>query len=313
MEMMNKTQASLFVFLGLTRDDNLSLLLFVVFFFVYLVTVLGNLGLMILVYVSPSLHTPMYLFLSYLAVVDLMYSSTVTPKLLADLISTEKTICFHGCAMQLFFFVSLAGTEVVLLSNMSYDRYIAICHPLHYALIMTTRKCLALVAISFFFGILQSVIQTICVFTLQYCGSNLIDHFLCDVPPMLRLSCSSTQHCSIITVFCVVSYSMYSVSVIIVSYSFILFAILRIKSSEGRRKAFNTCSSHLMCATVFFVTLFFTYMCSPSKLLEQEDTLASVFYSIVTPMLNPFIYSFRNQQVKKLILQAIHKIKHVTM
>ncbi|KAM9312353.1 olfactory receptor 5AR1-like [Gastrophryne carolinensis] len=307
MDTRNNTRPSVLVLLGLTQDPHLSLVFFILFSLVYLVTVIGNLGLMMLVYVSPNLQTPMYIFLSYLALVDLFYSSTVTPKMLADLLSLKKTITFEGCAAQFFFFIGLAGTEGVMLSTMSYDRYVAICHPLHYVLIMTKKKCLALVAISFFFGFLQSVAQTICVFSLRFCGANIIDHFLCDVPPMLRLACSNILHCSMITVFCVVSYSIYALAAIFVSYGFILYTIFNIKSSEGRRKAFSTCSSHLLCSTIFFVTLFATYMCSPSDLLEKQDKAASVFYSIVTPILNPFIYSFRNQQVKKVVLQLMHR------
>ncbi|KAM9312372.1 olfactory receptor 5AR1-like [Gastrophryne carolinensis] len=306
METGNGTWSSVFVFWGLTQNKNLSLYLFALFFVVYLVTILGNAGLMILVYVSPSLYTPMYLFLSFLAAVDLLYSSTVTPKLLTDLISQEKTISFHGCAAQLFFFIGLAGTDSVLLSTMSYDRYVAICHPLHYTLIMTKKRCLTLVALSFYFGFLQSAAQTSCVFSLSYCGAYVIDHFLCDVPSMLRLSCSNTLHCSMVTVSCVVGYCLITLSAIFVSYGFILFNIFHIKSSEGRRRAFSTCSSHLTCSTLFFMTLFITYMCSPSNLLEKEDKMAAVFYSIVAPMVNPFIYSIRNQQVKTVLLQVIH-------
>ncbi|KAM9312373.1 olfactory receptor 5AR1-like [Gastrophryne carolinensis] len=306
MEPGNGTWPSVLVFLGLTRNNNLNLLLFALFFVVYLATILGNVGLMILVHVSPSLHTPMYLFLSFLAAVDLLYSSTVTPKLLTDLLSQEKTISLHGCAAQLFFFITLAATDSVLLSIMAYDRYVAICHPLHYTLIMTKKKCLLLMALTFYLTSLQSAAQTICVFSLSHCGANVIDHFLCDVPSMLRLSCSNTLRCSLVTVCCVVGFSLFSVSAIFVSYGFIFFNIFHIKSSEGRRRAFSTCSSHLMCSTVFYMTLFFTYMCSPSNLLEKEDRVASVFYSIVTPLLNPLIYSFRNQQVKRLLLQAIH-------
>ncbi|KAM9312350.1 olfactory receptor 5AR1-like [Gastrophryne carolinensis] len=313
MDIGNSTQPSVFVFLGLTQDNKVSQFLFLLFFLVYLMTLSGNLSLMMVVHVSSSLHTPMYYFLSYLSVVDLLYSSTITPKMLADLISLRKTISFRGCATQFCFFAGLAGTEVLLLSSMSYDRYIAICHPLHYALIMTKRKCLTLVVLSFNFGFFQSLVQTRCVFSLRYCGSNLIEHFLCDVPPMLQLSCSNTFHCSVITMCCVGIYCLYSGSTIFMSYGFILTSILRINSSEGRRKAFSTCSSHLMCSTIFFVTVFFTYMSSPSSLLEKQDKVASVFYCVVTPMLNPLIYSLRNQEVKKVLLQASHNIKHVTM
>ncbi|KAM9312351.1 LOW QUALITY PROTEIN: olfactory receptor 5AP2-like [Gastrophryne carolinensis] len=298
------------VFLGLTHDDNLSLFLFVLFFVVYLVTISGNVGLMMLVHLSSSLHTPMYYFLSNLSAVDLFYSSSVTSKMLTDLISLKKTISFHGCAVQFFVFAGLAGTEVLLLSTMSYDRYIAICQPLHYALIMTNKKCLTLATMSFGFGFTQSLAQASCVFSLWYCGSNLIDHFYCDAQPLLQLACSYTLHCSIMTILFIGTYGLYSLSTILVSYSFILSTILHITSSEGRQKAFSTCSSHLMCTTIFFVTVFFTYI-SSSNQREKQDKVASVFYSVVTPMLNPFLYSLRNQEVKRVIRQAIHNLKHV--
>ncbi|KAM9312371.1 olfactory receptor 5AR1-like [Gastrophryne carolinensis] len=309
----NSTQASEFELLGLTRNHNLSLFFFILFSLVYLVTVSGNVGLMMLVHFFSGLHTPMYCFLSYLSVVDLLYASTITPKMLDDLISLKKTISFPGCAIQFFFFAGLGGTEVVLLSTMSYDRYVAICRPLHYVLIMTKRKCLTLVALSFYFGFFQSAVQTSCVFSLPSCGSNVIDHYFCDVLPMLRLACFNSFHCRVITMCCVGIYCFYSVSLILVSYSIILSNILRMKSSEGRRRAFSTCSSHLTCSNIFFVTLFFTYMCSPSNLLEKQDKVASVFYAIVTPMLNPLIYSFRNQQVKRVLLQVIQRVKNVAV
>ncbi|XP_068129306.1 olfactory receptor 5AP2-like [Hyperolius riggenbachi] len=308
MDAKNVTQVAEFVFSGLTSRHQLSMFLFVFFLLVYLVTVVGNVGLMVIVRVATNLHTPMYFFLSYLSAVDLLYSSSVTPKMLADLISIKKTISFNGCAFQIIVFATLAGTEVLLLSSMSYDRYAAVCHPLHYVSIMTTRKCSSMVILSFFFGFFQSLVQTSCIFSFHFCGPNLIDHFYCDFVPLLQLTCSNSQLCSMFTIFLIGFYCLFSLSVILVTYTLILLAIFRIKSHEGRRKAFSTCSSHLMCSSIFYVAVLFTYVRSPSSIMEKKDKVASVFYAVVTPMINPLIYSLRNQEVKRASVQIIHNI-----
>ncbi|XP_075715886.1 olfactory receptor 5AR1-like [Rhinoderma darwinii] len=302
---INKTHVPMFEFSGLTRDPKMSIFLFIIFLLVYIITVVGNVGLFIIVHKTSTLHTPMYHFLSYLSVVDLLYSSTVTPKMIADLNSVKKVISFRGCALQFFFFATFAATEVLLLSNMSYDRYVAICHPLHYVFIMTKKKCLCLGLFALSFGILPSSVQTCCIFNLQYCGPNLIDHFYCDIPSVLKLSCSKTFTCEMITLSFVGSYSIGSLVTILVSYIYILVAILQIKSTKGRQKAFNTCSSHVICASIFYVSVFLTYLRPPSEHFEKQDKVASVFYSVVTPMLNPLIYSLRNQEVKTIIVNGL--------
>ncbi|XP_063786822.1 olfactory receptor 5AP2-like [Pseudophryne corroboree] len=305
MEVINKTQVSVFVFTGLNINEELASFLFILFLHVYLVTVAGNIGIMAIVHISSNLHTPMYFFLSYLSLVDVFYSSVITPKMLSDLISTRKAISFVGCALQFFFFAALVCTEVLLLANMAYDRYAAICHPLHYTSIMTKNICMYLVIQAFSISFMQSSVQTSCVFSLQFCGSNLIDHFYCDVPPLLQLSCSDTFPCVIETVFFVVSCAMGSFIIILISYMYIITSILRINSAKGRRKAFSTCSSHLTCATIFYVTIFFTYLRSPSNVLKKQDKMASVLYTVMTPMLNPLIYSLRNQEVKRAIKRVL--------
>ncbi|XP_018415281.1 PREDICTED: olfactory receptor 5B12-like [Nanorana parkeri] len=310
MALGNNTQVTVFVFSGLTDNDKLVPPLFAFFFMVYLVTVLGNIGLIILVLVASNLHTPMYYFLSYLSAVDLFYSTAITPKMLSDLLSLRKTISFHGCAIQFFLFAAMAGTEILLLSSMSYDRYAAICHPLHYVSIMTKSKCVSLVSLSFSVGCFQSFVQTCCLFGLHYCGPNVIDHFYCDVLPILQLSCSKRLLCNIITILSVGSCGIYALSAILVSYALIFTTILGIKSSEVRQKAFSTCSSHLMCASVFYAAVFFTYFRSPSSALDKRDKVASVFYSVMTPMMNPLIYSLRNQEVKRAFMHVIHNILH---
>ncbi|KAM3926711.1 olfactory receptor 5AR1-like [Leptodactylus fuscus] len=312
---MNKTQVTMFEFSGLTQDPKLSIVLLIFFLLVYLITVVGNVGLFIIVYKTSTLHTPMYYFLSYLSVVDLFYSSTIAPKMIADLISVRKAISFSGCALQFFFFSTFSAIDVLLLTNMSYDRYVAICYPLHYGSIMTQHKCLLLGICAFIFGILLSSVQTGCLFSLQYCGPNLIDHFYCDIPSVLKLSCSKTFTCEILNLLFVGTYGACSVAIILVSYIYILVAILQIKSTKGRQKAFSTCSSHIICASIYYVSVFLTYLRPPSE--QKQDKVASIFYSVITPMLNPLIYSLRNQEVKvvivNVVIQTLHHLRGKSM
>ncbi|KAM3926713.1 olfactory receptor 5B21-like [Leptodactylus fuscus] len=307
------TQVTMFEFSGLTQDPKLSIVLLIFFLLVYFITVVGNVGLFTIVYKTSTLHTPMYYFLSYLSVVDLFYSSTITPKMIADLISVKKAISFSGCALQFFFFTMFSTIDVLLLSNMSYDRYVAICYPLHYGSIMTQPKCLLLGIFAFSFSILPSSVHTNCIFNLQYCGPNLIDHFYCDIPSVLRLSCSKTFTCEMVSLLFVGIYGVGSMATILVSYIYILVAILHIKSTKGRQKAFSTCSSHVICASIFYVSVFLTYLRLPSEHFQKQDKVASVFYAVITPMLNPLIYSLRNQEVKSVIVKALSYLRDVTM
>ncbi|XP_018427955.1 PREDICTED: olfactory receptor 1019-like [Nanorana parkeri] len=306
MRHLNKTQVTMFVFSGLTDNEQLAPFLFTFFLSVYLVCVVFNFGMMFIILKASNLQTPMYYFLSYLSLVDLFYSSVITPKMLADLMSKIKFISFYSCAVQFFFFDALAVTEAFLLSSMSYDRYVAICRPLLYVSVMTSKKCLSLVFLCFSIGFLQSVVQTSCVFSLEFCGPNFIDHFYCDVPPLLILACSSTLWCDSITFFFVSACGIGSLMTILVSYTFIVTSIIQIKSSKGRQKAFGTCSSHLMCISIFYGTVFFIYLRPPNSAFENQDKSASVFYTVMIPMLNPLIYSLRNQEVKRAIKKALH-------
>ncbi|XP_072254835.1 olfactory receptor 5AR1-like [Pyxicephalus adspersus] len=307
MNLKNKTQVAFFEFSGLSNDRELVPLFFIFFFLIYMVTIYVNVGMMAMVYISPSLNTPMYFFLSYLSMVDFFYSSVIAPKMLADLLSDKKLITFIGCALQFYFFSSLAGTEVFIFSIMAYDRFVAICRPLHYILIMTKKKCFYLVLFTFSAGFLQSIAQTSSLFSLEFCESNLIDHFYCDIPPLIRLSCSDTHICNIVTLFFGCLCSLCSLMTILVSYTLILMAILRINSAAGRIKAFSTCSSHLMCTTIFYVTVYLTYLTPSSSSHKKQEIVESVFYTVVTPMLNPLIYSLRNQEVKKVITKLVQK------
>ncbi|XP_040275248.1 olfactory receptor 5B12-like [Bufo bufo] len=307
--MENTTQVTTFVFSGLTDNEKLLPFLFIFFLFIYLLTIMSNIGIIALVCNTSRLHSPMYYFLSYLSLVDIFYSSVITPKMFSDLISVRKVISFNGCALQFFFYAALGGTETFLLSAMSYDRYIAVCHPLHYMSVMTKMKCLWMVIFSFSTGFFQSAVQTSCAFSLKFCGSNLIDHFYCDIPPLLKLSCSHTFYCTIVTICMVSLCTISSLMAILLSYLYILASVFRMKSTESRKKAFSTCSSHFMCASVFYVTVFFTYLRPPSSVFTGQDKVAAIFYSTVTPMLNPLAYTLRNQEVKRIIAQLVVNFK----
>ncbi|XP_063785569.1 olfactory receptor 5B12-like [Pseudophryne corroboree] len=308
MEVVNKTQVKVFVFSGLTDNGKLAPFLFILFLHIYMVTILANIGMMTIIYISATLHTPMYFFLSYLSLVDIFYSSVFTPRLMHDLIFESKTILFSGCALQFYFCGALACSEGLLLSNMAYDRYAAICHPLHYVSIMTKNKCLSLVFLVTALGFLQSSVQTTCVFSLKFCRSNLLNHFYCHTPSLLRLSCSDTFACDMISFFIIGSSCTGCLMIILLSYILIIISILQIKSAEGLQKAFSTCSSHLTCICIFYGAVMFTYLRSASTDFDKLDKMAAVFYTVVTPMLNPLIYSLRNQEVKRIIMQSMHNL-----
>ncbi|XP_075715888.1 olfactory receptor 2AG2 [Rhinoderma darwinii] len=305
MDLINGTQVTMFVFSGLTDNKVLIPFLLVLFSLVFVMALTGNVGVIALVYHSSKLHSPMYYFLSFLSWIDVFYASIITPKMILDLNSLKKVISFNGCALQFFFLAALGGSENFLLTTMSYDRYVAICHPLHYMSIMTKKRCLHLVYVAFVVGFLQSSAQTSCTFSLQFCGSNLIDHFFCDIAPILKLSCSDPLYCNMVTVYLVGIGTMIPFLTIIFSYMLILFSILRMASAEGRKKAFSTCSSHLICASVFYITVFFNYLRPPSSVFTSQDKVASIFYAVVTPMLNPLVYTLRNQEIKRTIEQAM--------
>ncbi|XP_073402962.1 olfactory receptor 5AP2-like [Dendrobates tinctorius] len=305
MEIINRTQVTMFVFSGLTDNENLSPFLFVFFSLVYVMAIVGNISIIALVYNTSRLHSPMYYFLSFLSLIDIFYSSIITPKLIFDLLLEKKVISFTGCALQFFFYAALGGSENFLLSTMSYDRYVAICQPLYYMSIMTRRKCLHLVSVAFSIGFLQSSVQTSCTFNLDFCRSNFIDHFYCDIPPLLKLSCSDTFYCNMVTVYIVGIGTIIPFMTIIFSYVLIISSILRMTSAEGRKKAFSTCSSHLMCASVFYVTLFFNYLRPPSSVFTSQDKVVAVFYAVVTPLLNPLVYTLRNQEIIRAIEKAM--------
>ncbi|KAM8812697.1 olfactory receptor-like protein OLF2 [Rhynchonycteris naso] len=294
-----------FILLGLSGRQDVQQGLFVLFLLVYGITVIANLGMILLINLDPRLHTPMYYFLSNLSFCDVCYSSTVSPRMLADFLSEQKRIPYHLCAFQMFLFGAFADVECVMLSVMAYDRYVAICNPLLYTVVMSKRLCTQLVAIVYVQGLVYSAIFTYCTIRLSFCNSNIINHFFCDFPPLLALSSSDTTINEIVMFTyssCVLGFSVVTV---LLSYSYIINTILRMNSAEGRRKAFSTCASHLTAVAIFYGTLVFMYFRPSSSYSMDTDKMASVFYTVVIPMLNPLIYSLRNKDVKGALKKAV--------
>ncbi|XP_010614241.1 olfactory receptor 2D2 [Fukomys damarensis] len=303
MTQTNQTQVAEFLLLGISDDPNTQELLFILFLGVYLVTVLGNLLLMSLVQVDSRLHTPMYFFLCNLSLADLCFSTNIVPQALVHLLSRRKAISFTRCAAQLFLFLIFGCTQCVLLAAMAYDRYVAICNPLHYPGIMTWRVCIQLATGSWASAILVSVVDTTFTLRLPYRGSNSIAHFFCEAPALLILASTDT-HTSEMAIFLMgVVILLIPVSLILVSYGYIIVTVLKMKSAAGRLKAFSTCSSHLMVVILFYGSAIITYM-TPKSSKEQEK-LVSVFYAVVTPVLNPLIYSLRNKDVKGALRKVV--------
>lgn len=302
----NHTTVTEFVLMGFTNRPELQLPLFVVFLLIYLITLVGNLGIILLIKMDSRLHTPMYYFLSHLAFIDLCYSSSIGPKMLQNLLMKKKTISFLGCFAQLYFSSAFATTECFILAIMAYDRYMAICNPLIYTAIMTQWVCKELVIGVYTYGFLHSVIQTVMTFQLSFCNSNVIHHFYCADPPLLALSCSETHNKEKqLLIFSAVNL-IGSLLTVLISYICILSSIIKIQSSKGKCKAFSTCASHLTVVIIFYGTLFFMYLQQPKARNSWEyNKVVSVFYSLVIPMLNPLIYSLRNTEVKDTLKKMI--------
>ncbi|XP_050809625.1 olfactory receptor 1019-like [Gopherus flavomarginatus] len=299
----NHTTVTEFILLGLTHCPEVEVVLFVLFLAIYVTTLVGNIGIIMLIHINSCLHTPMYFFLSNLAFLDLSYSSTIAPKMLVNFLAQSKTISFTCCAMQMYLFAAFAEAECLILAAMAYDRYVAICNPLLYMPIMSRRVCVSLIAGAYISGSVSSLIHTSLTFSLSFCGSNVINHFFCDIPPLLALSCSDT-HINELLLFALCGFIQTSTFlVILISYAYVLAAILRIHSTEGRHKAFNTCTSHLIAVALFYGTLLFVYLRPSSSYSLDADKVVSVFYTVVFPMLNPLIYSLRNKEVKEALIR----------
>ncbi|KAM6159743.1 olfactory receptor 5J2 [Erethizon dorsatum] len=298
-----------FILLGLTDHAELKVVLFGLFLVIYVITLVGNVGMILLIQITPKLNTPMYFFLSCLSFVDACYSSVTAPKLLISFLVVRETISFSGCVVQHLFFGVFITTEGFLLSVMAYDRYVAIANPLLYNVAMSRRKCAVLVTGSYAGGLINSLTHTVSLGRLSFCGPNVVGHFFCDIPPLLKLSCSDTSMNEFLLLLLSGVIAMATFLVVIISYVFIAFAILRICSASGRWKAFSTCASHLTAVTIFYSTLSFNYIQPSSQFSVEQEKVVSVFYTLVIPMLNPLIYSLRNREVKDAVKCAM-EMKH---
>ncbi|XP_006875838.1 PREDICTED: olfactory receptor 9G4-like [Chrysochloris asiatica] len=308
MEVGNRTILNEFILLGFTEDPQLQLILFGIFLMVYLLTLSGNMTLMILIRIDSRLHTPMYFFIGNLSFLDFWYTSVYTPRILVNCISEDKRISLAGCGAQFFFSCVVAYTECYLLAAMSYDRYVAICNPLLYSGIMSTSRCTGLIAGSYAGGFLNAIAHTANTFRLSFCGKNIIDDFLCDVAPLLKMSCTDTQVYEKVLLGMVGFTVLSNILAILISYFNILVAILRIRSTSGRRKAFSTCASHVISVLFFYGSMLFMYSTPSSTFTPTTGKVASLFYTVLNPLLNPLIYSVRNKDVKEAFKKAIQRI-----
>ncbi|XP_069083507.1 olfactory receptor 8D1-like [Pleurodeles waltl] len=303
----NWTLVTEFILLGLSEDPELQYPLFALFFLTYFITVVCNLGIIILIWISPNLHTPMYFLLSNLSFVDLCYSSVITPKMLGIFL-LKKTISLPGCVAQFFFFAYMVNAEVFLLMGLSYDRYVAICNPLRYTTIMTKQACTFIVVFISLISLLDPLTGTICILRMSFCSSNELTHFHCDVIPLLKLSCSDTSIIESLITYESSCIALVSIVPIIISYTCIISTIMRIRSSNGRWRTFSTCSSHAASVTLYFGTLALMYIRPNTTNSLDQGRVAAVFYTVVIPMVNPMIYSLRNKDVNDSLRKAMQKI-----
>uniref|UniRef100_A0A8C9NYD1 Olfactory receptor n=1 Tax=Spermophilus dauricus TaxID=99837 RepID=A0A8C9NYD1_SPEDA len=302
----NCTTVTEFILLGLSDVPELRVLLFLVFLLIYGVTVLANLGMVALIQVSSQLHTPMYFFLSHLSLVDFSYSSVIVPQMLANILTKDKAISFPVCMVQFYLFCTCVVTEVFLLAVMAYDRFVAICNPLLYMVIMSQKLCVELVSGCYLLALVCALIHLCSALEIPLYRSNVINHFFCDLPPLLSLACSDVTVNKVLLFVVATFNESVTIVIILTSYLFILITILKIRSAEGRQKAFSTCASHLTAIIVFHGTILFIY-CQPSSVPSLDiDKVATVFYTVVIPMLNPLIYSLRNKDVKEALRNVLY-------
>ncbi|XP_072473032.1 olfactory receptor 8G50-like [Notamacropus eugenii] len=287
-----------FILIGLTDQPELQLPLFLLFLSIYVVTVVGNLGMIILIRFSSHLHTPMYYFLCSLSFIDLCQSTILTPKMLMNFVSEKNTISYPECITQLYFFIIFVISECQMLAVMAYDRYVAICHPLLYSLTMTYQMCLGLISGVYALGVVGATIHTGCLLRVVFCKENAINHYFCDILPLLKLSCSDTYMNEVLNLAFSSFNVLFPTLIIICSYVFIIASILKIKSTEGGSKAFRTCSSHIVAVGVFFGSGSFMYLQPSTVSSMDQEKVSAVFYTIIVPMVNPLIYSLRNKDVK---------------
>ncbi|XP_001927473.2 putative olfactory receptor 2B8 [Sus scrofa] len=307
MERANDSTFSGFILLGFSNRPQLETALSVLILIIYFLSFLGNGTIILLSLVDSHLHTPMYFFLSNLSFMDLCLTTCTVPQTVANFKGKDKSITYGGCVTQLFIALGLGGVECVLLSVMAYDRYAAVCRPLHYMLIMHPQLCSQLVATAWLTGFGNSVVQTALTMTLPLCGKNQVDHFFCEVPAMLKLACTNTSINEAELFAVSVLFLVVPLSLILVSYGHITHAVLKIKSAQGRRKAFGTCGSHSMVVIVFFGTLISMYLQPPSSYSQDVNKSIALFYTLVTPLLNPLIYTLRNNEVKGALRRLVRR------
>ncbi|XP_064124387.1 olfactory receptor 8G50-like [Loxodonta africana] len=308
----NHSTVTEFILAGLTDKPELQLPLFLFFLGVYLVTVVGNLGMITLIGLSSHLHTPMYYFLSSLSFIDLCYATVITPKMLVNFVTEKNTISYPECMTQLYFFAFFIISECHMLAVMAYDRYVAICNPLLYNVTMSYQVCSWLIAEVYMIGSIGATAITGCMLRVVYCKAKIINHYFCDVYPLLELSCSNT-YLNEVVVMCFTAFNILAPTLIILgSYVSIIASILRIHSTEGRSKAFSTCSSHISAVTLFYGSIAFMYLQPSNGSSMDQNKVSSVFYTSIVPMLNPLIYSLRNKDVKVALYKIIEKFRDQT-
>nr|XP_055149904.1 olfactory receptor 5AN1 [Symphalangus syndactylus] len=294
----NITEITYFILLGFSDFPRIIMVLFTIFLVIYIISLAWNLSLIVLIRMDSHLHTPMYFFLSNLSFIDVCYISSTIPKMLSNFLQEQQTITFVGCVIQYFIFSTMGLSESCLMTAMAYDRYAAICNPLLYSSIMSPTLCVWMVLGAYMTGLTASLFQIGALLQFHFCGSNVIRHFFCDMPQLLILSCTDTFFVQVMTAILTMFFGIASALVIMISYGYIGISIMKITSAKGRSKAFNTCASHLTAVSLFYTSGIFVYLSSSSGGSSSFDRFASVFYTVVIPMLNPLIYSLRNKEIK---------------
>ncbi|XP_003790698.1 olfactory receptor 12-like [Otolemur garnettii] len=302
----NYSEVTEFILLGFRTPPKLQIFLFSVFLMIYVVIVMGNTSMIIVIKLDSRLQTPMYFFLRNLSYLDLCYSTVIAPKTLSNFLTNEKKISYNGCAAQFFFFALFVTTEGFLLAVMAFDRFSAICFPLLYPVHMSQKVCVQLVMGSYICGCINSVVQTSFTFSLHFCQENRLDHFFCDVPSLIKISCVDTFVNEIVLFTLSAVIIITTTTVILVSYACILSTVLKIPSTHGRSKTFSTCGSHMVVVSLFYGTVFFMYAQPGAISSPEQNKIVAVFYTLIIPMLNPMIYSLRNRDVKDAVKRILH-------
>ncbi|XP_075383974.1 olfactory receptor 10D1B-like [Tenrec ecaudatus] len=304
--MRNRSVVTEFILLGIPHTEGLENMLFALFLSFYVFTLMGNLLILLAIVSSTRLHTPMYFFLCKLSVFDIFFPSVSSPKMMVYLSGNSRTISYAGCVSQLFFYHFLGCTECFLYTVMAYDRFVAICYPLRYTVIMSHRVCAILATGTSVFGCIQAIFLTALTFRLPYCGPNEVDYYFCDIPVMLKLACADTSHLEMVEFICVGLMPLSCFLLILTSYSRIVYSILQIRSAQGRRRAFSTCSAHLTAILLFYMPVVLIYLQPTPK--PWLNATVQVLNNLVTPMLNPLIYSLRNKEVKSSLTKVLHQL-----